>query len=220
MKKSKGIRTPKSKPDVEAPESASPNNRDISASNEMRRKSGGSADARPTPIKVKRRPKAKLPRYADNTQRTMFNDQGYSLFNFETDARPVAGQPAKYEVAGIQVELSPIPRNPKLAMEMVLEAVALFHFGRNRWSYSHPMAIQPISLDSWLWKVCTVAVRGRTDDGTIRAAYSRPDNLDISLPHMLMWKTCGLGWLGQDHDCCARNFNNPTPWLGRTCGCP
>ena len=177
---------------------------------------GGSA----APIKPKRAPKQKTPRILDTRQATMFNEGGYRHFNPDIDARPLAGLPGRYMVGAMLLELSPPPSDSSKALVLTMDSLSRVHFARSEWRYFRPMAVKPMTIDSWKCKTCAVSFRSRTDDGVIRATYSRSDKLELSLPHMLMWQSCGLSWLGGDHDCCRRNESNPTPWLGRSCGCP
>jgi len=178
------------------------------------------AGGRATPTKPKRAPKHKAPRVLDTSQATMFNEGGYLHFNADTDAHPVEGLPGGYLVGGMQLELSPPPSDSSKALVLTMDSLTRVHFARAAWRYFRRMSLKPMTLDSRKCKTCIVSFRSRIDDGVIRATYSGQDKLELSLPHMLMWKSCGLSWLGGDHDCCRRNESNPTPWLGRSCGCP
>lgn len=184
------------------------------------KKNDVTANGRAMPSKTKRVPKRKAPLVLATCQETMFNEGGYQHFNADTDANLIEGLPGGYMVVGMQLNLNPPPRNKSKALGLTVDSLTRLHFARAAWRYIHPMTLKPMTLDSWKCKTCVVTFRRGIDDGVIRATYSSPDKLELSLPHMLMWKTCGLNWLGDDHDCCRRNESNPTPWLGRSCGCP
>jgi hypothetical protein len=157
-------------------------------------------------------------------QEPLFDEHGLAPFSFVNDALPVDGQPGWFKVAEMSVQLKPIPRDPKRALEMTLEALRAFYFSRSVWdapaSGGIEGGIEPNQFGSGMCKNCTASFRPQIDNGIIQATYSRPDNLALSLPHPSIWQATGLHWLEAGHDCCPDNFENRTPWLGHTCGCP
>ncbi len=182
-------------------------------------KTRGGSSTCPTPKKQARKPRAKPPSFKNTRQKTLFDEDGYAPFAPSTDAHPVDGEPGSFDVSGMRITLHPNPKDMQFALDLTMDSMVVLHNSKGSRTYVRPMLPRPMRLDSWKCSKCTVSFRDKTDDGVIHATYGRPDHLELSIPHMLMWKKCGLQWLWHDEDCCARNTKNPTPWLGRRCDC-
>lgn len=160
----------------------------------------------------------------NDMQEPLFDEHEFAHLAFANDTLPFDGQVGRFKVAEMLVQLMPVPRDPKRALEMTLDALTAFYFFRSCWddpvSSGIEGGIEPNQFGSGMCKNCTVSFRPQIDNGIIQATYSRPDNLALSLPHPSIWQATGLHWLEAGHDCCPDNFENRTPWLGHTCDCP
>lgn len=151
-------------------------------------------------------------------QLPLIDSSGNVPIDIDRNVQAIAGQPGKVDVNGMRLQCKPIPNNRPSAIKIVLDALRLLHVARRQWHVSKPGCIEPISLDSWQCRSCTVTFRRNIDSVIILATYSA-GHLELSLPPPRIWKDCGLWWMLFYRDCCERNRSNPTPWLGRSCGC-
>jgi hypothetical protein len=150
-------------------------------------------------------------------QRVLFDQHGFIPFDFLVDAVSVPGCKDTYEVEGMHFVFLPRPRNLPRAMDYTLDAMrALYLLGPQRWNRRGGM--DPIKLDTWQSPSAIAVFRMRHDRGEVLAIYYN-GKLELSLPHPRIWSEVGLGWLYSYRRCCERNQHDPTPWLGRKCGC-
>lgn len=170
--------------------------------------------------KTKQSIKCKTPPLGNHAQISLFDKSGFVPFNFAADVMTISAETGVYEVAGMHFQLDPLPKNAEKAMELTLTALAILHSIRDRWHFIRPMLPASIAIDHSSWVTSSASFRDKIDNGIIRATYSPADGLELSIPHMAIWKKCGLAWFAKDYDCCQRNRHNPKPWLGRSCGCP
>ncbi len=156
----------------------------------------------------------------ESPQGVLFDKNGFAPFNPLTEAFPVEGQPGWFKVGEMVTALHPDPSDLLAALKLTMDGITLLHNSKSSRTYRRPMLPGPMTLDSWACRKCTVTFRDHLDDGVIHATYTRSDgHLALSIPHMAIWKTCGLGWLWADADNCHCNAENPTPWCRRQCGC-
>jgi hypothetical protein len=167
---------------------------------------------------VNSKPKKRHASQFGQLQQCLLDASGYVPLNVKNDVRVLRGSNGRYTLAGMSFELSPTPKDLDAAFEIVADAMRLLHIERNRWKYLKPGCIEQLQLDIWKCASCVVSFRRQIDDGTIRAAYAQ-GRLELSIPHPELWRHCGLSWLAHYTYCCARNIENPTPWLGPSCGC-
>ena len=150
-------------------------------------------------------------------QDRLFDADGNIPYRFEYDVQAVNGQDRIFKVGEMTINFSLTPSNAEIAVYMVLNAIRRLHSLRHNWT-RRSGKVYGFALDSN--KRCTVTFRTEVDNGMIEAGRSRSDkNLKLSLPTPRTWTKSGLAWLGAPLHCCPRNKNNPTPWLGRSCGC-
>lgn len=164
--------------------------------------------------------KKKTAANAVSQQYVLFDEQGFKPFHPLTDAIPVAPDEGKYEIGAMRVQLIPVPKELDWALKLVTDNLVLLQMGAKQWIDCDEGSAMSFYLDSWTCAKCSVIFRTSDDKGVIRATYmSRDDRLDLSLPRSSSWENYGLGWLLKRDRCCARGVHNPTPWLGKQCGC-
>lgn len=153
-------------------------------------------------------------------QLNLIDEQGCVPFNPQTDAIPVDAEAGKYRIGEMKIHLSPVPKNTASAITLVVDNLRLLEREEKQLSGLGEAGLQVISLESWTCSRLSVTVRKTTEKGVIRATYiGRENHLEISLPPRKSWAECGLAWLLRGRACCSREVNNPTPWLGKQCGC-
>lgn len=161
------------------------------------------------------------PPYKSNpNQDVLFDWNGYVPFRFATDVAIREGVTGKVKVAGMLFVLTPAPRDLEKAVLKTINALRQFHAHRPPSGFSASGLNMSIRLNIGDGSACVVTVRTDVESTAIRADHnSRENELALSLPPPKLWGKAGLGWLGQKKDCCERNRHNPTPWIGRSCGC-
>ena len=153
-------------------------------------------------------------------QGVLFDEQGYVPFNPQTAAIPVDADAGKYQIGEMKIHLSPVPKNTARALSLVVDNLLLLQREEKQLSGLGEAGLQVISLESWTCSRLSITVRKTIEKGVIRATYlGRENHLEISLPPRKSWAECGLAWLLRGRACCSREVNNPTPWLGKQCGC-
>lgn len=153
-------------------------------------------------------------------QFNLIDEQGCVPFNLQTDAIPVDADAGKYRIGEMEIHLSPVPKNTARALTLVMDNLVLISKSRDQWGPLCDDDEQVISLDSWTCSKCSVTFGSSKESGVVRATYLRSDDhLEISLPCRKSWPENGLAWLLRGAACCSREVNNPTPWLGKQCGC-
>ena len=153
-------------------------------------------------------------------QLDLFDQQGFVPFKPQTDSIPVDANAGEYKVGDMRIQLQPTPNNLDRALTLVMDCLVLISKSQDQWGILGDDDEQVISLDSWTCSKCSVTFRSNEDKGVVRAKYSRcDDHLEISLPCRKSWPENGLAWLLRLTPCCSREVNNPTPWLGKQCGC-
>jgi hypothetical protein len=163
---------------------------------------------------VKRKTRA---RFENPDQKLLFDTNGNVPYRFGYDVQAVNGKDHIFKVGEMTINFSLTPSNAEIAVYMVLNAIRRLHSLRHNWT-RRSGKVYGFALDSN--KRCTVTFRTEVDNGMIEAGRSRSDkNLKLSLPTPRTWTKFGLAWLDDPLYCCLRNKNNPTPWLGRSCGC-
>jgi hypothetical protein len=156
-------------------------------------------------------------RFVNPNQKSLFDTNGNVPYRFGYDVQSANGQDHFFKVGEMKINLNTAPRNAEIAVNIVLNAVQELHSLRPNWNRRSGQVFE-FALDSN--ERCTVTFRTEVDNGMIEASRSRRDHhLKLSLPTPKMWKKAGLAWLDDPLNCCPRNKNNPTPWLGRSCGC-
>lgn len=161
------------------------------------------------------------PPYKSNpNQDVLFDGNGHVPFCFATDAAIRDGVTGKVKVAGMRFLLTPAPRDLEKAVLKTISAIRQFHAHRPPSGFSASALNRSIKLTIGDGSACVVTVRKDVESTAIRVDHnSRENELALSLPPPKLWGKAGLGWLGQKKDCCERNRDNPTPWIGRSCGC-
>ena len=153
-------------------------------------------------------------------QLNLIDEQGCVPFNLQTDAIPVDADAGKYQIGEMKIHLSPVPKNTARALSLVVDNLLLLQREEKQLSGLGEAGLQVISLESWTCSRLSITVRKTIEKGVIRATYlGRENHLEISLPPRKSWAECGLAWLLRGAACCSREVNNPTPWLGKQCGC-
>ena len=153
-------------------------------------------------------------------QLDLFDQQGFVPFKPQTDAIPVDADAGKYRIGEMKIHLSPVPRNTARALSLVVDNLRLLQREEKQLTGMGEAGLKVISLESWTCSRLSVTVRKTNDKGVIGAIYlGREDHLEISLPPRKSWPENGLAWLLRGRACCSREVNNPTPWLGKQCGC-
>ena len=156
-------------------------------------------------------------RVVNPDQILLFDTNGNVPYRFGYDVQAVNGQDDIFKIAAMTIIFSSAPPNAEKAVSKVLDAKRKLHSLRSNWTRESGHVYE-FTLDSN--ERCTVTFRTEVDNGMIEASRSRRDHhLKLSLPIPKMWKKAGLAWLDDPLNCCPRNKNNPTPWLGRSCGC-
>lgn len=151
-------------------------------------------------------------------QQGLLDNRGNVPFDAKTSVRTVCSSSGLYELAGMRFQMTPVDLDHIDAFKKRIEAMSIVHVGRKLWKYIRPGCIDSMQLDTWYSRSCTVSFRHRIDDGIIRATISQ-EHLELSIPHPKFWRESGLRWLAFYTYCCMRNAENPTPWLGPSCGC-
>jgi len=153
-------------------------------------------------------------------QHLLFDSHGLVPFRPQTDAIPVDPDKGKYEVGDMRILLIPVPNVPARALALVTDSLVLLKQDAKQWAERHEDDPVSFSLESWTCATCSVTFRSTEDKGVIQATYSRSaGHLELSMPCRSSWPDYGLGWLLSGDRCCAREAHNPTPWLGKQCGC-
>lgn len=155
----------------------------------------------------------------DTSQKVLIDAFGFPPFSFEDDVVVVNEELGRFILGKkIKIELRPVPNKQEIAIRMVIEGLIAASKSYRTWRASWPT----IGLDSWT-SPCTwfvVSARSQQDNGAVIATWSQENRtLGISLPHTTMWIGHGLAWLATYDRCCAKNEQNPTPWMGKSCGC-
>ena len=157
--------------------------------------------------------------FKNANQMTLLNEAGYPDFNPRMDVKTVDAKAGKIEISGMRIELEPVPNDQDWALQLVMRSLVRFSRDKNRWADSDSHMFLPLISEGINCKIVSVEFRKVFDEGIIRATYNRPSaHLNLSLPPRPRWRDCGLDWLSRD-TCCDRERRNPTPWLGRNCGC-
>lgn len=151
-------------------------------------------------------------------RKDLLDKYGNVPFDARTSVHTVCSSTGLYGLGEMRYQLTPAHTDLVDAFEKIAEAMKIVHVDPKRWKYLKPGRIDSMQLDTWYSRSCTVSFRHRIDDGIIRVAFSQ-EHLELSIPHPRLWRESGLRWLASYTYCCTRNFENPTPWLGPSCGC-